>query len=321
MDEQELEWLREIDLDLPVIAKEEIKKKAKKFNYNSHAWKYYLIIKCKFADWWNEFNGDLDNKGKPKYRTIKQFVESRTKDKKHREWLMFMFGTKPHDDHHKREIPYVGDWVKRRRNGYWTEDNKYQIKSLSRAIKDNLEKGETIRATAPFLIQELCRINRLIAKLFDMFGGNPFLNENPTSKGNITRFKTFEMMYNSLFKMKQNTIWELMRVEGVNPEEPNQMWNMGLVTEAIGRAGAAGALTGAVAAGQGMLPGLRPDQMIISKSALLMADHWHKHATVFKKPIPDINNTDPVIEGVVVKEKKEKDKEYKDKSNGHTKAN
>lgn len=313
MDEQELEWLREIDLDLPVLAKEEIKKKkAKKFNYNSSAWRYYLDVRYKFAEWWNEFNGALDHKTRPKYRNIRSFVESRTKNKQHREWLLYMLGPRPHEEHGKqRTIPYVGDWVRRRKNGYWSEENKYQIKSLAKAIKDNLEKGETIRATAPFLIQELCRVNRLISKLDELFGGNPFLDENPTSKGNKIRFETYAKMYNTLFTMKTNAVHELMRVHGVNPEEPNQMWNMGVIAEAMGRVGAAGALTGAAAAG-GTLPGLRPDQIVMSRSALLMANHLQTHANVFKVPLPE----DKIVEGELVEKHKNKEK-----TNGHTKAN
>lgn len=294
----EIDW-SDLD-DIPPIVPEPGNNKDK-LSYSTNGYKYYLKIKQQLQEWWDEFNSDTDKSGKPKYKNIRNFISTRTKNKEERHFLYLMIGPRPLDEENtnsgKNIVPWLGDWYLRRKNGYWLEDNKLQVKQLSKAIKDNLNSSETVKASAPFLIQELMRINRLMGKLDELFGGNPFLmDENPSSKGNLIRFGTYTKMFNELFKAKKLIIHEVMRVMGINPHDPGQMHNMAQLAAVSGQIGASAALTGAMA-GSYQLPGNTGPGIVISRDALLIGDFLTKHGATFKKELPEL-----ILEGDEVKE-------------------
>lgn len=260
-------------------------------SYTTKGWQYYLKVRELLPEWWEEFNGKIAASGKLVYGSTLSFIKSKTKNKQERKYLFWMIGPKPStedvDSHGKYEVPWLGDWYLRRKNGYWAEDNKLPIKALRKALKNNEEARETIKASAPFLIQDLMRLNKRISQLDDLFGGNPFINqEAPNSKGNIKRFKTYLAMYKMLWKEKVKAVHEIMRVMGINPQRPNEMWGMGQLAGVAGQIGASAALTGAAAVNGGLMiqgtsggPGIH-----ISETALLMASHIEHHAKSFELP-------------------------------------
>jgi hypothetical protein len=287
MSKKENDW--DIDLDIPEEPITPVDKDDK--HYTSSGWKFYLSVRKHLNDYWQEFNGELDNKGKPKYRNVRKFVDSKFKRSADRDMFYTMICTYQEwellasVDHGKsatKVIPWLGDWYKRRKNGYWQEDNSIYIKSLRRSIKENLDSSEAIKATAPFLIQEMMRYSKIQSKIEQAFGGQPFLDESPTSPANTKRFALFIDMVSKVSGLKIKLVHEWMRIHGVNPHEPNQMWNMAQLAQQFGQVGAAGALTGAAAGIMLSNPSGAPT--LLSRDALLLADNIVSHSKDFGEP-------------------------------------
>src|ERR1700756_800309 len=228
------EWLEDEE-DQPIVALDEKGKKATEDSFRSNGWQYYLKIREYLPDWWYEFNGavnggaDRNNyqRNKPKHRNIESFVKKKTKNKQDRQWLLWMIGPKKvwereaisnghkrsHKHRNRYQVPWLGDWYKRRRNGYWQTENKEQIKGLAKAIKDNVASSAAIRATAPFIVQDLMRWVRLGEKVDELFQGEPFYpDEKPNSKVNLLRFKLYKDMHTEIMEKKFSVIKEWMRI-------------------------------------------------------------------------------------------------------------
>lgn len=302
------EW----DIDIPEspITPTEEGRAAKESSYQSNGWKFYIKVRPYLSEYWREFNGTVDRKGRNKYRTVREFTKDKFKKSVDRDLFYLMVcpyeewqacartTTKPDS---KMSVPWLGDWYKRRKNGYWQEDNSIYIKSLRKAIKENLNSTEAIKATAPFLVQEMMRYSRLQSKVEEAFSGEPFLQDAPTSPANRLRFKTYLRMLQVVTGLKIRLIQEWMRVHGVNPNEPNQMWNMAALAQMSGQIGAAGALTG-VAAAQGIMlsnaDGSSPT--MLSRDALLLADGMLAKTREFK-----MKDKEVILDGdeLVTKEK------------------
>ena len=299
---KEVDELDDLDLDEPIIPEDKDDKK-----YTSTGWKFYLSVRKHLNTYWQEFNGELDSKGRQKYKNIRKFVESKFKRSADRDLFYTMICTYQEwellasVDHGKsatKVIPWLGDWYKRRKNGYWQDNNSVYIKSLKKSIKENLDSTQAIKATAPFLIQEMMRYSKLQGKIEQAFGGQPFLDEAPTSSSNQKRFTTFMKMLSDVTGLKIKLLHEWMRIHGVNPNEPNQMWNMASLAQQFGQVGAAGALTGAAAA-QGIMlsnPGGAPT--LINRDALLLADNLINHSKDFGEPKSVVLEAEPLKEKV-----------------------
>jgi hypothetical protein len=318
------------DDELPVIALDGKRNPADYPSFDSKGWRYYIKIKPVLIDWWNEFNGSLvtnrTNGGhKNRYRDIEHFARHKAKGIE-RQWLVWMISPRKVWEresitHKKHVVPWLGDWKARRRNGYWETENKEYIRSLRQAMKDNVSSGQAIRATSPFHVKSLMRWERLADKIDELFEGKPFVDENPHSKSNASRFALYTSMHEKVDGLKASVIHEWMRIHGVDPKNPHEMADMGIMAQMVGQSAAASALTGFAAAsslqpmsgqdgkpnGEQML-NLNGQGIVISPDALLLAQHLVKHSQTFKKPLP------PMIEGEVVKEVV-KDSS-KDKSNG-----
>jgi len=281
--------------------------------YGKSGWQYYLKVRPLLPEWWEEFNSKILSSGKLAYGSVLQFVKAKTRSKTDRQYLYWMIGPKPSSEvkttNGKYEVPWLGDWGKRRKNGYWTEDNHLPIQQLKKALKANKQAADTVKASAPFLIQDLMRINKRIGQLDDLFGGNPFVvAESPNSKGNITRFKTYITMYKMLWKQKIAIVHEIMRIMGINPQRPNEMWGMTQLAGVAGQIGASAALTGAAASGGMVLPGSPGGpQLQISSDAMYLAAHLSQHSKDFDLPYKiDGKDITELVNTEVSNEKKEK---------------
>jgi hypothetical protein len=326
---------KEIDDDeLPIVAVDHQKKGklASEISYDTAGWKFYLRIKELLPDLWYEFNGavkaDSKNRTKQRYRDIEHFAKHKFKDHKERKWFVWMCSPnkvyrREAKNHKRYNVPWLGDWYARRRNGYWETENKEQIKYLQKAIKENVQSSQAIRATAPFIVKSLMRWERLSDKVDSLFQGEPFVDENhPGSKNNIQRFKLYTSMHAEIENLKVSVYEWWMRIHGIDPKNPHEMADMATMAQMVGQSAAAGALTGYTAGNfqpivneQGKANGSHVLQVngqgvVIPPDALLLAQHLVKNATTFKRPLP------PIVEGELVKEDK-----VKEKSNGHAKAN
>ena len=333
-----LDW--DLQEDEPITALEEDGKKSHETSYTSAGWKFYIRIKEYIPDWWYEFNGKLNHKateeGRVRYRNINSFVNKKFKHSRDRELFGWMVGpkriwereAKSQKKSDKHIVPWLGDWDKRRKNGYWATENREQIKGLARAIKENVEGAQAIRATSPFIVQSLMRWVRLQDKIDELFDGQPFLmDEKPTSKNNYQRYKLYTQLHEQAEQLKNKTIEMWMRIHGVNPSNPHEMQDMATMAMLVGQSSAASALTGFTAALGNNNPNFQAiqqdgkpngnhtlniggDQVIISPDALLLAQHLVQHSQTFKKALP-------AIDGEIINKPVDK----KEKTNGHAKTN
>lgn len=267
---------------------------------NYKGYKYYEKVRESLPEWWEEFNGDLDSHGRLKYVTIRAFIKSKTSKKEEQHYLYQMLG--PVKKHDKQEAPWLGDWEKRRRNGFGLLDNREKIKPLLKIIKENLAAADSIKALAPFLADELVQYSNLQNQVHEAFASRAFLNgKDANDKKNIARFDCYRVMLAGLTEIKFKVIREIMRIHGVDPDTPQQMREMVAMAGGIG---AAAALTG-IAASQGaqlsLPPGFggnvnTPNGPVIAPytyDALKLAEHLTKHAHTFNKPLPPTIEADP----------------------------
>lgn len=290
MGKSDTDWLD--DIDSPILPDDKVSKS----NYHDSGWRFYIKLRPYLAEYWRQFNSDLNSKGKSKYRTVDDFIKAKFKSKTERELFYLMTCSEAEweigaslDNSKKKAIPWLGDWYKRRKNGYWNEDNGFHTSYLKKAIKEGIESSQAIKATAPFLIQSLMRWNRMQAKIDEAYGGQLFLDEAPNTPKNKSRFEAYTKMCKIVEGMKIKLMNEWMRVHGVNPNDPQQMFNMSALAQGFAQAGAAGALSG-VAAAQGFMLSNPNGQAptMLSRDALLLADHLTSHTKSFKEMPKDV---------------------------------
>lgn len=276
-----------------------------KVDKDCKGYRYYKSIQEKLPDWWEEFNGKLDKTGRLKYATIRSFILRKVPSRGSSEyrWLLRMIGPdrKP-EEGIKKEVPWLGDWEKRRATGFGVLDNMDKVKPLIEAIKNNLDAAESIKSFAPLHLSDVLLYEKLIQGVLQAFGGKLFLDEeDPLSSKNKARFKAFTGMIKPLVLMKHKISHEWIRVHGVDPFNPHEMRDM---VQIAGQIGGAAMLTG-IAAGQRFAQGTNGQQLLpengITQDALLLAQHLTQHAHTFKKPLPVID-----AEPVAKDEKQEK---------------
>lgn len=304
MSKSDTDWLDGLELS-PITPD----KAASEHNYNSSGWKFYIKVRPYLGEYWRQFNSDLNSKGKAKHRTVEEFARVKFKKKEERELFYLMTCSNEEwevgatlDKSKKKIVPWLGDWRQRRKNGYWNEDNGFHTTYLRKALKEGIESSQAIKATAPFLIQSLMRWNRMQAKIDEAYGGEMFLDEAPNTPRNKARFDAYTKMTAAVEKMKIKLMQEWMRIHGVNPSDPQQMFNMAVMAQSFAQAGAAGALTGVAAAQGYMLQNPNGAPTLLSRDALLLADHLTAHTKNFKEMPKEVTlDGDEVVE---IKEKK-----------------
>lgn len=262
----------------------------KKYKGMNKGWTYYDAIRQLLPEWWEEFNGDLDGYGRLKFTTIRLFIKSKTNKHDEQRYLYQMLG--PVNKHQNSEVPWLGDWDKRRRNGFGLLDNSDKIKPLLKAIKENLAAADSIKSLVPFLLDDLVQYSNLQKQIHEAFAGKAFLREKHADhQSNRLRFETYKQMLAACTALKVKVSKEIMRLYGVDPDTPQQMRDM---VQMAGGIGAAAALTG-IAAGQ-QVPGLgtgiqTPNGTMVAPytyDALMLAQQLTRHAHTFKKPLPQV---------------------------------
>jgi hypothetical protein len=253
-------------------------------------WKYYQKIKEYLPEWWEEFNGKLDHDGRLKYTTIREFIKHKVSKHQEQKLLYQMIGPCSKRDEDCK-VPYLGDWDKRRRNGFGVLDNPEKIRPLIRVIQNNIAAAESIKSLTPVLVEELVQYTTLQKQVHEAFAGRSFLTSKAADdKKNISRHKSYTTMLWALTELKLKIIHEIMRVHGVDPNVPQQMRDMAQIAGGIG---AAAALTGIAASQSGRLGGIggvaSADGTVIAPytyDAIKLAEHLTRHAHTFKKPGP-----------------------------------
>jgi hypothetical protein len=268
-----------------------------KKNPTSDGWKFYQKVREKLPAWWEEFNGDLDSDGRLKYTSIRRFIKHKTGRSREQLYLHEMIGPA---DKHDSEVPWLGDWEKRRRNGFGVLDNPGKIRPLIKVIQNNMAAAESIKSMTPILVEELVQYSAIQKQVHEAFAGQAFGKGKANDKHNVSRFETYKTMLWALTQLKINIVHEIMRCHGVDPNAPQQMREMAQIAGGIG---AAAALTG-LAAGQRGIAGVTggvvsTDGTTIAPftyDAIKLAEHLTRHAHTFKKPLPSIEGEGSIHE-------------------------
>ena len=265
--------------DIPVVPLDGFKKPNKK---SPTGYSYYQRIRERLPEWWESFNGSLNSHGGLKYGTIKEFIKKKARQGSEREFLYQMLGPA---SKHDTGVPWLGDWEKRRRNGFGLLDNPGKIRPLIQAIKSNVAAADSIKSLTPVLVEELVQYSNLQKQVHEAFAGRAFISGKTQDH---KRFNAYKTMLWALTELKVKILHEIIRCHGVDPHQPQQMRDMAQIAGGIG---AAAALTG-IAAGQ-RIPGLgvttSSGQIApYTYDSLKLAEHLTRHAHTFKKPLPII---------------------------------
>jgi hypothetical protein len=253
-------------------------------------WLFYQQVKNSLNEWWEEFNGSLDHHGRLKYTTAREFVKHKVNGQVNQNLLYKMIGPVAKREE-GCEVPWLGDWEKRRRHGFGVLDNPDKIKPLLKVIQNNINAAESIRSLTPVLVEELVQYNQLQRQVHEAFAGQAFVRGKASDdKKNMSRFNAYKAMLWALSELKIRIVHEIMRCHGVDPNLPQQMRDMAQIAGGIG---AAAALTGIAASQSGRLG---PVSGVVSSDgtmiapytydALKLAEHLTRHAHTFKKPGP-----------------------------------
>lgn len=259
-------------------------------------WAYLKTIN--WPEWWDEFNSALIPKGergagRRKYKSAWHFVTKKTRVQWQRQVLWKMIGPAPQPKPgEKLSAPYLGDWDKRRANGFYAFDDPAKVVAIERAIEDRQMGLEATRALAPMIARRLAYWYRVQQLLTDVFAGRLLDDEQRpegTGKNRIDLFLKWQGRVEDILARLED---QWARVHGVNPLDPAQQY---LDMAALGgRIGAAAALTGVAATGA--IPGrptlIQDGQELplpedTSYDSILMAQMLKGHERTYGLPLPE----------------------------------
>jgi hypothetical protein len=132
--------------------------------------------------------------------------------------------------------------------------------------------------------RDLLRCERLQRRVDAAFGDKLFLpDQSAVSPRNLQRFKNYFEMMKSLTMLKIKLIHEFMRVHGVNPSNPREMWAIAEGARGIGAA---------TAPAMAPSPEFASDHSSIrrqpiegySEEVTRLAEHLTRHAHSMKQP-------------------------------------
>jgi hypothetical protein len=189
---------------------------------------YYKSLAGKWQKWWDEFNTRLDENGKLQFRTAWSFIRSRTKDEWEREILWEMIGPKPQPEEDKKylRVPWLGDWQKRREQGFNNFSDPRKFRSIAAAYKERAKQMDAAKSVAPLIIRNIARWEELAEKITQAFSGQPLMaREAPDSPKNRSRLEFFIRMQKEVLEQEARLWGEWFRCHGLDPTDPSH-WLM-----------------------------------------------------------------------------------------------
>ena len=159
----------EIERELDLV-QESPTKPLDRFSHYKHGGRTYEFYKSiRWPEYWDEFNTALDPKtNQRKYKTVNQFIQAKCKQEWQRELMWEMIGPEPKLLGNKQQlrVPYLGDWEKRRNNGFWCFEDHGKVRMVQEAIREKQEGLQATRALAPLLASRMARWKK-IAEVID----------------------------------------------------------------------------------------------------------------------------------------------------------
>jgi len=260
---------------------------------------YYHSIN--WAEWWDEFNGARTEGGKRKYLSVSSFIQSKTKIQWQQQMLLHCIGQEPVENV-VREVPYLGNWQKIRRNGFYVFDDPAKARAVEIALEQKAELVAASRSLAPMIAKRLAYWYHIKDMITEALVGK-LVEEDTYATVKLKSGKTKKVLVEtrdhrmeSFFKWQQKAeemILKLedqfMRVHGVDPTNPGQNWvTMGALA---GQVGAAAALTGAASHSRPMIFQNGEELPLpegVTYDSLLFASHLAGHAERFPElPLPE----------------------------------
>jgi hypothetical protein len=175
--------------------------------------------------------------------------------------------------------------IKARNSSAPTKSNGKAANQFPHAsVKQSLDSAAATARTAGPIERDLLRYERLQRRVDAAPGDKLFLpDRSPVSPRNRQRFtKYFEMM-KSLTMLKIKLIHEFMRVHGVDPSYPQEMWAIGEVVRGIGAAaGPAVAPSPEFASDHSSIR--RQPIQTYSEEVLRLAEYLKRNALSMKQP-------------------------------------
>lgn len=285
----------EIEQDLEMVQSAPVKPLGKFSNYKHGGRTYEFYKSVPWPEWWDEYNTDLDIKtGRLRWKTVNQFIRAKAKLEWQRELLWEMIGPEPQLDGNKHQlrVPYLGDWEKRRKNGFWCFEDHGKVKMVQEAIREKREALEATRALAPLIIARMARWKK-IAEVVDARCQEIVFSEKAVTPTEAKKLAFYLRMQEKVERVLRALDDQWMRIFGVNPNDPGaQLLNMAALA---GKIGAAAALTGAAANGNGN--GKRttliqdgkeyelPED--VSPQSIQMAQFLKGHEETYNLPLPE----------------------------------
>ena len=182
------------------------------------AYAYYQDVAPKLREWWDEFNTQLNDDGKLKYRTIIGFAREKGKTSTEKQLLLEMLGPQPQvKDGRQLRVPWLGDWQKRRDNGFWAPKQSAEMKELAVTMRRKMVGWDAIQATGPYLAMGMATIEKFKQQVHDAFGGMAFdVNQSPLSEPNQERYRVYTGWIWDLELKRIRLLTEYWRANGMD---------------------------------------------------------------------------------------------------------
>lgn len=286
---------QEVEEDLELTATAPIRPIDRYTGYKRGGRTYAYYQSIPWPEWWDEFNTALDPKsGRWKYKTLNAFIQTKSKGVQwQKELLWEMIGPEPRlkNDKQQLRVPYLGDWERRRKNGFWCFDDEGKVRMVRQAIQEKHEALHATRALAPLLAARIARWKR-IAEIVDQRCQAVILSEGKIGPKARLRLEFYIQMQQNVENVLADLDRQWMRIFGVNPNDPGRAF---VEMAAIGgKIGAAAALTGVAAVtGNAAKARLTQDGQEyelperVTYDSLLMADMLQAHEKTYNIPLPE----------------------------------
>jgi hypothetical protein len=192
------------------------------------------------------------------------------------------------DDNESLRVPYLGNWEKRRRNGFYAFEDLTKAKAVQEALKHRHELHEATRALAPLIAKRMAFWYQVRDQITEGYAGKIFEdNKSVTDAQQKERVNAFLEWQHGV----EGTILRLekqwMRIHGVDPRDPGQQW---ITTAALGgNVGEETTVQGQISSGSVLI--LNGEEFSlpenISYDSILLAHHLRTHAETFGLPLPE----------------------------------
>lgn len=253
----------------------------------------------KWDEWWHEFTTELRTDGVYKYPTVWSFAKAKGNTAKEAQLIYYAIGPQPDLPPGKRQpLPYLGDWQKRRREGFWDGEDK--VKAVDALIDERKDALAVAKASSRITLRFIEKIAMASEKIDEYFAGMPLsMAEGIDDKSNFRRLNRWIKAQRDLFAILKEAK-ELFLLENGIPadaKELNSFLSMAVFSLGANREGQP-QLNAAVVSANGNGNGHQNGQNGDSPTLKKMMSMVMNKAAAFNLPLPTLDEEEdkaPVI--------------------------